>query len=217
MKGYSVIWIIIVCLLIGFVPGKAQTFSEWFNQKSTQKKYLIQQIIKLQEYLAYTKKGYDIINKGLTSIGKIKDGDYKLHSLFFKSKYVVKSPIKNYFKVKGCKENIYAIKEKANKIKQLLSNTQMIIPDNKHFIEKQIDNMLLQLLEDARALNHAVSDNVLQMNDNERLFSIDKTYQSVFAKNGWITNIYENCKLLSTQREREMQNLEYLQQFNSVK
>ena len=35
----------------------AQTTAEWFNQKATQKKYLIQQIAALQVYIGYLQKG----------------------------------------------------------------------------------------------------------------------------------------------------------------
>ena len=51
-------------LLILFVLAgglsQAQTFNEWFRQKATQKKYLIQQIAALQVYLDYVQKGYAI-------------------------------------------------------------------------------------------------------------------------------------------------------------
>ena len=47
---------------------RAQTFAEWFQQKSTQKKYLLQQIAALQVYAAYYKAGNNIAHNGLGSI-----------------------------------------------------------------------------------------------------------------------------------------------------
>ncbi|MBK8088802.1 MAG: hypothetical protein IPK31_13170 [Chitinophagaceae bacterium] len=39
-----------------FNAANAQTLNEWVNQKSTQKKYLLQQIAALQVYIGYAKK-----------------------------------------------------------------------------------------------------------------------------------------------------------------
>lgn len=53
----------IILFIMFFVNrSHAQTWDEWFNQKSTQKKYLLQQIAAFEAYLSYAKKGYDIAN-----------------------------------------------------------------------------------------------------------------------------------------------------------
>ena len=63
---------------------EAQTFSEWFRQKKTQKKYLLQQIAALQVYIGYAQKGYRIAKEGLTTIGGFTKGEFDLHSDFQK-------------------------------------------------------------------------------------------------------------------------------------
>ncbi|ULT42931.1 conjugal transfer protein TraI [Niabella defluvii] len=54
---------------------QAQTFAEWFQQKKTQKKYLLQQIAALQVYIGYAKKGYNIAKDGLNTIGGFTRGE----------------------------------------------------------------------------------------------------------------------------------------------
>ena len=50
--------LIIIMLLGMLVTGvKAQTFAEWFQQKKTQKIYLLEQIAALQIYTGYLQKG----------------------------------------------------------------------------------------------------------------------------------------------------------------
>ena len=63
----------------------AQTWSEWFRQKKTQKKYLLQQIAALQVYADYASKGYGIARDGLGIIGNIRKGDFSMHSNYFSS------------------------------------------------------------------------------------------------------------------------------------
>ena len=77
----------------------AQTWQECFQQKKTQKKYLLQQIAALKVYLNYARKGYDIANKGITTVRNIKKGDFNLHQDFFGSLKIVNPKIKKYLKL----------------------------------------------------------------------------------------------------------------------
>src|SRR5260221_4860823 len=90
---------IILSLFVCIQAGHAQTYDEWFRQKKTQKKYLLQQIAALQVYIDYAKKGYDIASKGLNTIRDIKNGDFNLHRDFFGSLKQVNPKIKKYAKV----------------------------------------------------------------------------------------------------------------------
>src|SRR3954466_3372099 len=89
----------IISLLLAFAgQSQGQTFSEWFRQKKTQKKYLIEQIAALQVYEDYLEKGYSIVNEGLSQIKDIKHGDYDLHSGYFSSIKNINPTIRNYEK-----------------------------------------------------------------------------------------------------------------------
>jgi hypothetical protein len=79
MKKY--IGAVILGLIIGSTAC-AQTANEWFKQKKTQTKYLIEQIAALNVYLKTAKKGYDIAQRGLTLIGDIKDGSFQMDKTF---------------------------------------------------------------------------------------------------------------------------------------
>jgi len=70
----GIIYVTIIILLSG-AQVNAQTWNEWFRQKKTQKKYLVQQIAALKVYLKYLKQGYRIVDKGLSLVGDIKDGN----------------------------------------------------------------------------------------------------------------------------------------------
>ncbi len=91
--------IAIITLTISVTVCKAQTFAEWFKQKETQKRYLIQQIAAFQAYLGYVQKGFSIAQKGLSTISNIKKGDFNLHKDFFASLKSINPKIRNYAKV----------------------------------------------------------------------------------------------------------------------
>lgn len=72
----------LVAYLAVSLPVHAQTWSEWFRQKKTQKKYLLQQIAALKVYIDYAEKGYKIACDGIHAVREIKRGDFNLHDNF---------------------------------------------------------------------------------------------------------------------------------------
>ena len=74
---------------------KAQTFAEWFRQKSTQKKYLLQQIAALQVYAAYYRAGNNIAHNGLGSITGSLKSENGLHTTYYSNLNHVSPLVKN--------------------------------------------------------------------------------------------------------------------------
>ena len=66
-------------VLLTVHPTYCQRLKEWIQQDKTQKEYLTEQIAQLKIYLELTEKGYNIAKEGLTVIGEIKRGEFKLH------------------------------------------------------------------------------------------------------------------------------------------
>lgn len=61
--------LLLALLLSGFSGTvQGQTWGEFFQQKKTQKRYLLQQIAALQVFIGQAKKGYDLVGSGLRTI-----------------------------------------------------------------------------------------------------------------------------------------------------
>ncbi|GEP97695.1 hypothetical protein [Chitinophaga cymbidii] len=187
----------ICCLLAALIPCRAQGI---FSQKKTQTKYLLQQIAKLQIYLGYAKQGYKIVNKGLSTISQIKNGDFDLHKAFFTGLETVSPSIKGYSNTIATLACIPVIQQQDRSIKKLLSTNNTFISEEKELIRRQLQNMQQQLLDDMTLLSDVLTDHTLQMSDAQRLERIDKIYLSVSQKKQWITTRNTQCQLLSQQR-----------------
>ena len=87
--------IMLILLIVVAKELRAQTWSEWFAQNKTQKKYLLQQIAALEVYLTDVKKGYQIVSGGLNAIHTIKHGEFNLHQAYFTSLKKVNPNIKD--------------------------------------------------------------------------------------------------------------------------
>lgn len=183
--------------------SNAQTFDEWFNQKSTQKKYLLQQIAALQVYLGYAKKGYNIVTSGINTIRNIKNRDLNLHRDFFNRLKNVNPSIHRYVKV----ADIIAYQTKI--IKQIRLTLQQI-RETRQFTEPELeyckqvfDTLLEECLKTIDELILVTTSGELEMKDDERLKRIDILYADMQDKYSFACSFSEDMGLLSAHRMGE--------------
>ena len=203
--------IILIGLMLFLAAGtvQAQTFSEWFRQKKTQKKYLLQQIAALQVYIGYAQKGYRIAKEGLTTIGGFTKGEFDLHSDFINSLSTVNPEIKNYAKV----ADIIALQIR---IVQDYRQTYGQLDNSDAFTEAELSysgRVFTRLLEDCeQALDELVAittDAELQMEDNERMKRIDKLYLRMQDKYTFSQSFGNEAKVMAAARIREYHEVQY--------
>ncbi len=175
--------IIAIALLLSFAKSiSAQTFAEWFNQKATQRKYLLQQIAALQVYIGYVAKGYSIAKKGLNTIQDIKRGDFNLHSNYFTSLVTVNSKIKRYAKVADIIAlQINIAKQTAKTIKNCKSS-RLLTTAELDYLQKVFTTLLDDCAKCLDELFNLITNWQLSMKDDERIAAIDKLYVDMSDK-----------------------------------
>jgi hypothetical protein len=209
--------IVLALLLSAFASHvNAQTFDEWFKQKKTQKKYLLQQIAALEMYIGYVQKGYSIANKGLTMISDIKNGELNLHEAFFNSMQSVKPNIKNHHKV-------------AEIISMHETITQTYMRDYKRAKESHVFNyneinyinrVYSRLLDDCSNLIHKLikitTANQLEMKDDERLKRINALYDEMKFQYIFSKSFGNETMMLALLRAKENKDVQTERALNSV-
>ena len=151
----------------------AQTFDEWFRQKETQIKYLIEQIGALRAYGEVINKGYDITHNGLATIFKSKDSDCIQHSSYFLSLWKVKLGIKSYSRVLS----IYQMKAAIEKQYQAIHYpAEFLSTKDEAYINDVFSNLLNECSALTGDLQMVISDNQLELKDDERIARIDKIF-----------------------------------------
>ena len=196
-------------LLIGLVligctcQLRAQTFQEWFQQKKTQKKYLLQQIVALQVYLGYLKEGYKIVNRGLTTIHHLKNGEVNLHRDFFGSLKGVNPRIRNWAKVADI-----AVAE--TRLVQRFGQFCRRCQREGHLTPAELDYLLGVYArfaeESAKRLDElrlVITAGEAQMTDDERMERIDRLYEDTRQADAFGQAFSQDTRLLSRQRTRE--------------
>lgn len=195
-------------LLVAFITtiahaGYAQTWDEWFKQKKTQRKYLLQQIAALKVYLGYVKKGYDIASQGLTTIRNIKNGDFSLHRDFIGSLSLVNPKIKNYARVADIIALQIRIIKEVKETTKGINEAGQLTPEETSLCKSVFDNLLAESLKNIDELIFVITSGELEMKDDERLKRIDAIYVEMQGKYAFTAAMSEEMALLSVQRMQE--------------
>ncbi|MBN8836134.1 MAG: hypothetical protein J0I09_02665 [Sphingobacteriia bacterium] len=206
----------VVCIIIA-TPTSAQTFSEWFKQSETQRKYLVQQIAGLQVYFQFAKQGYDIVRKGLNSIRDIKKGDFNIHNTFFTSLKNVNPAIKKYQKAIDIISIEAATIVQAKKTLKLLKQNNGLTANEITYCESVINFMLQECLKLIDQFLLIITSGNLEMKDDERIRQVDALYADVQDKHAFCSSFANQIKLLILQRQNEQAEIKLSKLINGIK
>lgn len=211
---------IVIFLIVLFAISKnlySQTADEWINQKATQKKYLLQQIVALQTYIGYAKKGYTIVDKGVSTIRNIKNGDFNLHRDFLHSFKAINPKISNYAKVADIVAYQLRIIKQAKEAIKHIRETNQFTPGEMAYCQKVFDMLLDECLQSIEKLPDVITPDKLEMKDNERLKRIDKLYADMQDKYTFCSVMSEDMALLAAQRLGEQMEINRSKIINNLK
>lgn len=203
IKTGKVTWLVCLLTIITFQFAQAQTFGEFFNQKKTQKKYLLQQIAALQVYIGYAKKGYDIAQSGLQTVKDISNGEFSLHSAFINSLKTVSPLIRNNAKVAGIIEIQIRIAKAFNSVKR---NSMLSLPNQLYILEVQ-DNLITECGKDLEDLLLVITSGKIEMSDKERIRRIDLIYESISDKYAFTMDFTGQVLSLIRQAENQQESI----------
>jgi len=186
-------------LLISSSVANAQTWSEWFSQKKTQQKYLLEQLAALKVYAGYLKKGYQIGNSGLSFIKGASKGEFDLHDNFFSSLKTVSPLIKNDIKVAEIIQMQLMIVKAVNSF----SNVNDLGEANSAYAMLVSDNLLRECLADLEELLLLISSGKLEMDAAHRKARVEQVHKSMEQKKIFALHFVRSVKELSRSRQQE--------------
>src|SRR5260221_3562126 len=180
-----------------------QTFAEWFQQKKTQKKYLIQQIAALRVYVGYLKKGYTIVHNGLNTIGNIKNGSFNLDRDFFSSLKNVNPVIRNMAKVTDIIAFQVFITREMGRVYHFCATNKHFTPEEIHYIAKVHTNTLLLADASVSELMTILKSGKAQMTDDERIQRIGTIYHDLNDKCVFVRAFKGDVQVIALDRAKE--------------
>lgn len=199
--------VLVVATICFSLLAHAQTFDEWFKQKKTQKKYLIQQIAALEGYIGVAQKGYKIAKDGLGFIGDMKSGEFSLHKDYFNSLKTVNPEIKRYYKVSAIIVLQNNILNTCGANKKVLKKSGMISKAELDYYDKAISRLKENCNSQLDELTMVVSSGRVEMKDDERIKRIDNIHHQMQDNYTFAVSFGNEAKMLATARKQEMNDL----------
>lgn len=195
--------VLILALTCLAISAGAQTWSEWFRQRKTQIKYLVEQIAALDVYRRYVEKGYAIARNGLHTIGDTKEGDLSMHSDYLVSLQGVNPAVRTYWKVAGAASLQAKIITVYRQKRAEFRRSKQFTPDEIAFTDKVFTALLTDCNSLLEHLLLLTKDGTSEMKDNERLKGIDRIYEDMQEDYAFIRVFGSENSVLSVQRLRQ--------------
>lgn len=195
----------------------AQTWDEWFNQKKTKKKYLLQQIEALQVYACVLEKGYAIASQGLHTIQDIKHGEFGLYSTYFNSLKTVNPKIKHAAQVAATVVAAVNTIQYGKKALAQLKNSGQLNGNEISYVTGVFAALADEVAKNLDALITVVTDGKLQMTDDERIRCIDQLYAALLDQQAFAQSFANSGVTIMRQRQLEVHNINILKSFYNSK
>jgi len=188
--------ILIILILVGL----------WQTAPAQNKfKELVARIALLKVYLGYLQKGYSTVKDGLTLIGDIKQGEFKLHRNYFNSLKEVK--IRSYSKIAEVFSlQIEVMQQHKNSILQAQA-CGLFGPGELEYIRNVYSSLLKEMAKDVELLIAVTTNGQLQMRDDQRLQQIEKLYRRVQEQGIFIRAFDNELKTHCLQRLKELKDI----------
>lgn len=216
-KHMKNIFLVVLLLSASVTRLQAQTFEEWFQQKKTQKKYLVQQVAALQVYIGYAKKGYKIAQEGLTTIGGFTRGEFDLHTDFFNSLKTVHPEIRQSPKAKAIVSLQKQIIREYSHTYPALKKTDAFTDEEMRYMEDVYKRLLEDCDRNLDELKDLVTDDKLQMKDDERLERIEKLYVDMQDKYTFTKSFGNEAWVLAVARKQEQRDAQTGRALHGIK
>ena len=193
-------------LLLGPTCLYGQTFAEWFSQKKTQRKYLVQQIAALNAYRLAAVKGYHMAKGGLGAIGGYLSSEYLLHDTYYSGLKKVNPAIKNDPQVK----DILIWQQAIITTTAQLKRQQGLTADEAAYVKSVCGAVLKDCNAELSDLETIISDNKSEMSDEERLRQIGRLHSNMQDNYCFVAGFVNQLKGYLWQRSSEKKNVNTL-------
>ena len=186
-------------LLLRPAPASSQTFEEWFRQKRTKEKYLVQQIAALQAYSGTLRQGYALARQGIHTLRDSKNGDLGLHRVFFRSLGQVNPALRDAPLLHDILATQAAITRALAARQPLFRHPRFTVAEQA-YLQQVKARVLTARARDLDQLRLLLTSGPLEMADAERLRQLTSLYRQVQHTHRFTRSFLAEAQLLALQR-----------------
>ncbi len=166
---------------------------------------LLLNVEKLSQYkqiLSDMKTGYQILDKGYSTIKNVSQGNFNMHQLFLDGLWAVSPTVMQYGRIADIVNNqVLLVKEYKNAFTRF-KGSGIFSPDEISYMGTVYDNLFNESLHNLDALANVITANKLRMSDDERIKAIDKLNADMEDKLRFLRTFNNSTTVLALQRQK---------------
>lgn len=211
----------IACLWMAFANSAHAQISwnwdEWFRQKKTEKRYLVDNIVHLQVYLGLLKDGYRLTKNGLHWIDEAKRGEFRLHELFYQSLKTVNPLVLKDSSINECLDHHAFITRTCRELQRRTDTSQVLRPGQRELAAQVISRLQTAMAAQLDELYAVLRDDHLQLTDDERLKHLRAMEQDAGKCAAFIAGFSTQMISLIDQRSAETAGIRAMQKRHGIR
>lgn len=204
-KSKALVFALLISI-IGMNSSYGQTLSEWFSQKKTQEKYLVQQIAALELYSGYLKNGYNIASSGMEIVRSFTNGEFSLHHNFFNSLKAVNTVVKDNPVI----AEIISLQFDISKGFSAIRHLELLNVSSQIYLQTVKVQVLEECGKDLEELLLVITEDKMKMTDDQRIERLEKVRRAMQDKSAFIQSFCNQVGLLIQQKLTEQKSINQL-------
>lgn len=172
-----------------------------------------QKLSQLKSILQQMYDEYKIIDKGLSDVKDIVNGNFNLHEAFLDGLLAVSPAVRNYSRVADIISAEYTMVIEYQSGFGAFKSSGAFTPDEVTYIGKVYTALINRSVEYITQLTKLLTDNQLRMGDADRLSGIDRIYGGISRDLGFLRRMNSSNSLQQLQRVKEAADLNVLNSF----
>ncbi|MFZ4262167.1 TerB family tellurite resistance protein [Sphingobacterium sp. HJSM2_6] len=164
----------------------------------------VEKLAQFKKILKQMKQGYDILNGGYRTVKDLTEGNFTLHKTFFDELLRVSPEVKKYHKIGKIIGMQISILATIRSFQAHISLKSLLNEVEQKYMFSVLKNLLQESYENMDELLMILTDQVLSMEDPERLDAINGIYETMGEKVQFLKHFLDDAKILLFQRKREL-------------
>ncbi|WP_186461892.1 TerB family tellurite resistance protein [Mucilaginibacter sp. dk17] len=163
----------------------------------------IEKLTQLKSILTDMKTGYQIYQKGYSTISSLSQGNFNLHDVYLNGLLQINPAVKNYGRVAEIMSQQASLLSEYKKAYSKFRQSGSFSGGELDYMGKVYSQLVKQSLDNINELTNILTASKLRMSDDERIRAIDRIYASSTDKLQFLRYFNRNGILLSLQRTKE--------------
>lgn len=177
----------------------------------------VEKLAQFKSILKQMKQGYDVLSSGYRTVRDLSQGNFTLHRTFLDGLLRVSPAVRRYRKIGGIINMQVRVVEECKAGYKGFRVSQLFNPQELQYISGVHDRILRLSLGNLNELLLVLSEQALEMSDDERLSRIDAIYRQMEEKLHFLSHFNTEASILHLQRKKEMTNSHSMKKIQGIK